>query len=151
MDEWKLQKEERNYQRKIEEALASLKNREIVIHDIEPTKGFIVGVSRIGYSVLGGEEVGRLYDELREEIEDCEGAKGRIRSVLNIARDAVIAVSSLDHDFLITCDKCLYYSWNKIIDKYRKHMQKFKFPKVVYTRRNSKDVAERILENISIN
>ena len=122
-----------------------------LVHNIEQTKGFIIGVSRIGYGVLGDEESGKLYDELRKEVEDCERPKGKIKSLLNIARDAAIAFSSLDHDFFITCDRCLYQSWNQIIDKYEKHMQKFKFPKVIYTRWNSKDVAKRVLENISIN
>lgn len=144
VDEWKLRREQRDYRRKVEEALASLKNKGIVIK-VELTKGFVIGVSRIGFGRISGEETGKVYDELRKEIDECEKAEGRTKTLLNIARDATIAISSLDHDFFITCDRCLSDSWCKVIGKYKMLRQRFKIPRVIYAIRNPSAVTKRIL------
>lgn len=131
------------YQQKIDRALESLKSKGIEVH-FELAKMGAWGVMRWGYFKWGGKETGKLYDDLRKEIGRCEEAKGTIKPLLNIACDAVIAVSSLDHDFFITCDKCLFNSWHKVIVKHPKLKQRFKVPKVIYTRRNPKEVASAI-------
>ncbi len=141
------EKKVQSYQQKIDEALKTLKNKGIVVH-IEPTKAFVLGVSRLGHGALGSEDIGKIYDELRKVIEECERAKGKIKTLLNIACDAVIAVSSIDHDFFITTDRCLSDSWYKIIDKHKTLNKQFKIPKIVYARRSPKDVANRILVSI---
>lgn len=79
----------------------------------------MVGVSRVNHAVLADGRRGKLYEELREEIGGCERVKGTNKSLLNIACDAIIAVSSLDHDFLITCDKCLFESCQKVMNKHK--------------------------------
>jgi len=140
-------KELQTYQQKIKKALASLSNKGINVN-LEGTKIVVFNVSRFDFARFGDEEIGKLYNELRKEIDGCEKAKGKTKPLLNIACDAVIAVSSLGHDFFITTDRCLYDSWRKIIGKHTTLEQQFKIPKIVYTRRSPKDVAGRILANI---
>jgi len=141
-------KELQNYQRKIQKALESLKNKGISIR-IEETKIVVAGVSRVDFARLGDEEIGRLYDELRREIHDCEKAKGKPKPLLNIACDAAIAVSSLNHDFFVTTDKCLVDSWHKTIRKNRTLRQQSKVPKIIYSHPNSNEVAKNISELLS--
>ena len=142
----KYEKKVKDYQQKINKALGSLKNKGITVH-LEDTKAFVIGVSRIGYTVLGGEEIGKLYGELRKEIDECERTKkGTSKPLLNIASDATIAVSSLNHDFFITCDRCLFDSWGNVISKNRMLEQQFKVPKVIYAKRSPKEVARKMLE-----
>lgn len=143
----KREKKVQNYQEKIAFALKSLRKKEIDVR-VEPTKIPVQGVARQNYTLMGGRETGKLYDELQKEVDECEKAKGNLKSPLNIGRDAVIAVSSLDHDFFITTDKCLFDSWHKIITKHRMLKQKFKVPKVIYTKCDPKEVARSILEHL---
>jgi len=142
------EKKVRSYQRKIDKALGSLKNKEISVR-LEDTKIAVFGVSRFGFARFGNEEIGKLYDELRKEIDECQKAKGKPKPLLNIASDATIAVSSLGHDFFITTDKCLFESWLKVIDKYRMLGQQFKVPKIIYARRSPKEVAKQMLGLLS--
>ena len=134
-----------DYQQKIEKALKSLRSNGIVIH-VEATKEIVLDISRFNLAKFGDEELGKLDDELRKEIDACERAKGTIKHSLNIARDALIAVSSLGHDFFITCDKCLSQSWNKVIGKHTMLNQRFTIPRAVYIRPTPKDVAKQILK-----
>ena len=141
----KYRKELRNYQQKIEKALARLVNKGINVK-LEETKIPVEGVEREGCSRSGGQMVGSLYDELQKEIDACERDKGIIKPVLNIACDAVIAVSSLDHDFFITCDDCLSKRWQKIINKYGMLEQEHKIPKICYAHPSPTEVANAILD-----
>lgn len=133
-----------NYQKKIGIALKSLGERKIIVH-LEDTKITVVGVSRIGYTEFGGEEIGKLYHVLRKQIAECEKTRGNLKTVLNIARDAAIAVSALDHDFLVTCDKCLSDSWRGVIGKHGILKQQFQVPEVIYAKPIPKQVAEQML------
>ena len=38
------------------------------------------------------------------------------KSGSNVAKDALIALSSLNHDFFITADRCLFRSWKKVVE-----------------------------------
>lgn len=142
------EKELQNYQQKIQKALASLSSKGINVC-LEDTKIIVFDVSRFGFARFGDENIGKLYDDLRKEIEACEKAKGKAKTPLNIACDAVIAVSSLNHDFFITTDRCLYDSWLKVIKKNKTLKQQFKVPKIIYARRSPKDVAKRIIASIA--
>lgn len=84
------EKKVRSYQQKIKKALESLKNKGIVVH-VKPTKIAVCGVSRSGYAVVANEEVEKLYDELKKEIDECDKARGKNKKPLNPACDAVIA------------------------------------------------------------
>lgn len=137
-----------SYQQKIEKALDSLKSKEINVR-LEDTKIAVCGVSRSGYAVVANEEIEKLYDELRNEIDECEKVKGKTKHLLNLDCDAATAVSSLNHDFFITCDRCLFDSWGKVISKHRMLKEQFKVPEVIYTRPNSKEVAKRVLGLLS--
>ena len=144
----KYERKLRNYQQVIDKALESLTKKGIAVH-VEPTKIGAWSISRWDYFKWGGEETGKLYEELRNEIDRCEEAKGKTKTLLNIACDAVIAVSSLDHDFFVTCDECLFDSWRNVIDKNRMFRQQFKIPKVIYARPYPKEVAKAILRILS--
>jgi len=137
-------KELKNYYQKINRALKSLRQKGIVVH-VEATREVVFDVSRFNLAKFGDKELGKLDDELRKEIDACERAKGTIKPPLNIARDALIAVSSLDHDFFVTCDKCLSQSWNKVIGKHIMLNQRFTIPRAVYIRPIPEDVAKQIL------
>lgn len=140
----KCDKEVQTYQQKIDEALKALKNKGINIR-VEPTRIMVCGVSRLDLTRLSGEEIGDLYDQLRTEIDTCQKKKGKPKSTLNIACDAVIAVSSMKNDFLITCDECLYRSWTKVIKKNKGLMTRFSFPKAYYAKRSPKAVSGCVL------
>jgi len=144
IDEWKLREEEQDYRRKIEKVLTSLKNKGIVI-ELETPNLFVVGITRIGFGRIGNEELGKVYDELRKEVEKCEKTKGRSKTPLNIACDATIAVSSLGHDFFITTDECLFTSWVSVICRYTMLGRQFKIPKIIYARRSPELLAKQIL------
>lgn len=143
----KYEKEVQTYQQKIDMTLKSLRDKGINVC-LEDTKMAVAGASRVGYAVFSSEEIGKLYDELRKEIDICEKAKGKTKHLLNIVCDAVIAVSSLDHDFFVTTDRCLSESWNKIIGKHETLGQQFKIPEIIYAERSPEDVANRILTSI---
>ena len=142
------EKELEDYQQKIKKALASLTRRGINVR-LEATKITVAGVSRADFTRLGDEQISTLYNELRKEIDMCQKTKGKPQSLLNIACDAVIAVSSLDHDFFITTDRCLFDSWLKIINKHGRLRQQHKVPKIIYARRSPKRVAQCISEFLS--
>lgn len=144
----KYEKKLRNYQQKIEKALESLKSKGIKVR-LEATKIPVAGILRTGHFMTASQEVGKLYDELRKEIDGCERAKETIKPVLNIACDAVIAVSSLGHDFLITTDECLFVSWVNVIGKYQMLGQQFRVPKIIYAHRSPKLVAKQVLGLLS--
>ena len=133
--------------------MASLTNKGIIVH-LEPTRIIVFDASRPGdeetaLAEYGGEEIEKLYGELRNEIYECEKAKGKTKTASNIARDATIAISSLGHDFFITCDRCLFDSWHKVISKHRTLRQQFKIPTVIYTSPDSKEVTKRVLGLLS--
>ena len=136
------------YKSKINKAMRSLTNKGIIVH-LEDSKITVFGISRFGYTRFGYEEMHKLDDKLRKEIIECEKIRGRSKPLLNVARDTAIAVSSLDHDFFIVCDKCLFESWLKVIGKQRKLGQRFKLPRIVYARPYPNEVAKTILELLS--
>jgi hypothetical protein len=142
-------KEMQNYEEEIRERLKTLDRKGIKVH-VERTKGFIWDVSRWGYATWGSKEINALKGELRKEIENCEKAKRKAephrkpKSRFNIARDSEIAVSSLDHDFFVTCDCCLSKSWKKVIDKNGMLCQNYKIPKIILSERSPTKVAKEI-------
>ena len=136
--------EVQSYQQKIEEALKSLRKKGISVQ-VEPTKIAVFGVSRFGHAKFGSKEIGQLYDELRKEIDKCEKAREHPKTILNLASDAAIAVSALDHDFLVTCDKCLSDSWRGVIGKHGILKQQYPIPKVIYAKPFPNQVAKQML------
>ncbi len=140
----KYEKEVPTYQQKIDEALKTLKKKRINVR-LEATKMVVLGVSRLGQARFGHEEMHKFDKDLRKEIDKCEKAKGRPKPLLNIARDTTIAVSSLGHDFFVTCDRCLHDSWNKVIGKHKALAQKWTVPRIVCAKRSPKEVAKQML------
>jgi predicted DNA-binding ArsR family transcriptional regulator len=129
------------FDRKIEKALGTLKKWINV--RIKPTEIAVFDVSRFDYCKFGNEEINELYDELKKEITECEKVKGRAKDPLNVARDAITAISSTGCDFFITCDECLYESWTGII---RKHRVTKPFPPTKYVEPNPIKVAKLIVD-----
>jgi len=130
----------RSYEEKRKKALNILKQKGISTETIE-TPITVVGVSRYGLSKIGDDRIHRLYEELKHEIERCEKGKPK----LNLIRDAVTALSSLDNDYFITCDWCVYKSWNKVIGKHKSLEGGRKIPGIIYARPKPKYVAESII------
>lgn len=81
--------------------------------------------------------MGEFDKALRQEIERCVGEKKK--DDLNIARDALIALSSLNHDYFITADRCLFKSWKIIIESNegnKKALEKeYKIPEIIQRRK----------------
>lgn len=122
----------------LEKAFKIFNQNEIKIN-LVPTKGGIWGVSRWDLFTFTGEDLGRINDELREELKKCMEEKGKYQSKpfdeqakLNIARDCLIAITSSDYDYFITSDDCLYRSWGKILEKNETKRILIRVPKIVY-------------------
>ena len=149
-------KELQTFQQKTANVLGSLEEKGIAIQ-LEAPKVPVAGLLRAGYVVAACIEKGRLYDELREEIERCMKSEGKQKGLtktekertLNIALDADNAVSSIDHDYFITCDWCLSESWRKIIEKHKKLMPQISFPEIIHSKRSPEEVAGQILAHLS--
>lgn len=136
---------EGGFNEKIEKATRKLKAHDIVV-SLEPTIETVVDVSRIGFSKIGSDKLGKIDDELRSEIECCEGNNRKSKS--NLARDALIALSSLNHDYFITSDECLFKSWKKVIEtnqENKAYLQKtYSIPKIIHCK-NPRGVLETIM------
>jgi hypothetical protein len=134
------------YTEKIGYALKSLRNKGLRL-DVEPAKICVQGLERDGYGLEGGTQLGELYDELRDEIDRCEEKKGRPKDELNIAGDAVIAVTSIGHDFLVTADKCLAKSFKTVIERHKTDEHLLSFPVVVCCEHNEQmaECIEKVL------
>ena len=126
----------------------------IKIHWEEPTRGMIIGVSRIGFCRIFEDDLAEIGDELERELRKCMEEKGRFNNkdidekaiVLNIARDCLIAITSLDYDYFITSDKCLYESWIKILQKHKPKRILEKTSGVIYVQRSPKMTLKEILK-----
>jgi hypothetical protein len=129
--------ESSNYQNEIKETLKKLSEKGVNII-IEPTNEIILSVSRLGYAKFGSKKLGEIDKALRQEIERCVGEKKK--NDLNIARDALIALSSLNHDYFITADRCLFKSWKTIIEsneENKKALEKeYKVPEIIQRRKH---------------
>jgi hypothetical protein len=127
-------------------AIAKFKSKGIDI-TIESTNELVWGVSRWDYSKFGSKELSRIDDALRLENQKCMGKKGK--GDLNVVRDALIALSSLNHDFFITADRCLFKSWKIVIESNEENNkaleQEYKIPKIIH-RRTPKGVFQAIKE-----
>jgi hypothetical protein len=141
----KVAREVHDYKTKVDRAVAELRELGLSVK-IEATEIFVWGVSRFGLGKFSGEDEGRLYDKLRELVSDCDRKKGKSVDDLNVARDATIAVSALDHDAFIVCDDCLFSSFQSATIGMRQ-LEK-RVPKVVYSKPDPVDVGEAILELI---
>jgi len=139
-----------DYRQNIEKALEKLAKNGINII-VENTIELVLGISRLGYAKLGSEKLGEIDDALRKEIETCMGKKAK--GDLNVASDALIALSSLNHDFFITADRCLFKSWKIVID-FNKENKKaieqhgYKVPKIIH-RKKPKGVFQAIMNVIT--
>ena len=125
-----------NFNQNFEKALRKLRTYEITVN-LEPTVIAIFDVSRFDLCKFGSKDLGKIYDELRTEIECCERKKPKPK--LNIARDAIIALSSLNHDYFITADECLLKSWRKVVENNQENkvvLQKtYSIPKLIHCKK----------------
>jgi predicted nucleic acid-binding protein len=134
-----------DYQRKIREALKKFSEHCIEII-VKPTTQLVWDVSRWNFARFGSKKLGEIDDFLRQEIEKCMGKKHK--GVLNVARDALIALSSLNHDYFITNDECLYKGWKIVVEsnKNKKALKQggYKLPQVI-RRKTTKSVFQAII------
>jgi hypothetical protein len=134
--------EEKSYGEKLENAMKKLRAKNVVFR-VEATKGAVWNCSRYGLAEWGSEELNRINNELRTEIEKCNKEKK------DASHDALIALSSLDHDFFITNDKCLVYGWRKVIENSQKNrtaLEKGHTIPQIFKARTPKSVLKAILE-----
>jgi hypothetical protein len=148
VDERYSPKDGQKYQEIVDKAIETLRSKGIQIK-VENTKIMIIGISRIGYTSLSSPDIGKVYEELDKEINACEKAKQNPKDPLNVKRDAMIAVSSLEYSFLITTDKCLCDSFNKVIEEKKELVEKMITPKAKRATQSSEAVADCILESLS--
>ena len=141
----KVAREVRDYEVKVDRAVAELRQFGLLV-EMEPTGIAVVGISRVGLAKLGGEDGGSLYEKLRRLISDCDRNKGKSGDVLNVARDAVIAVSALDHDAFIVCDECLFRSFQFATSNMKQAGSHV--PTIVLAKPDPVDVAKGILQFI---
>ncbi len=130
---------------KYEHALKKLKAFDVNISLVE-TNQAVIGISRIDMCKIGSDELGEIDSALRREIELCMGSKSKGK--INLACDALIALSSLDHDYFITGDDCMFRSWNKIIEGNQQNRDKilknYLIPKITH-RKKPKGVFQAIV------
>jgi len=148
VDERYSPKEEQKYQEVVDKAVETLRRNGIEIK-VENTKGMVVGISRVGFCSICNSNIRKIYDELDKEINACEKAKQNPKAPLNVKRDAMIAVSSLEHSFLITTDKCLCDSFNKVVEEKKELVEKVIMPKAKLATQSSEAVADCILQIFS--
>lgn len=148
VDERYSTKDEQKYQEIVEKAKETLRSKGIQIK-FENTKIVVIGISRFDFSSLSTPDIEKVYDELDKGINACEKAKQNPKDPLNVMRDAIIAVSSLEHSFLITTDKCLCDSFNKAMEEKKELVEKVIMPKAKLATQSSDAVADCILEIFS--
>jgi hypothetical protein len=148
VDERYSTKDEQKYQEIVEKAKETLRSKGIQIK-FENTKIGIFGISRWGFFTFSTSDIERICDELDKGINACEKAKQNPKDPMNVKRDAMIAVSSLEHSFLITTDKCLCDSFNKVIEEKKELVEKVITPKARLASQSSEAVADCILEAFS--
>lgn len=148
VDERYSPKDRQKYREIIDKAVETLRGKGIQIK-VENTKIGIVGISRWGYFTFATSDIGKIYNKLDEEINVCENAKQNPKDSLNVKRDAMIAISPLQYSFLITTDKCLCDSFNKVIKDKKKLIEKVITPKARLTPQSSESVADCILKSFS--
>ncbi len=148
VDEKRKRKKDEKYQETINKAIATLEDNGIQVK-VETTNVGVVGISRFGYSSLATPDILNIYHELDKKVAECEKEKGKSKDPLNIKRDAVISVSPLEYSFLITTDKCLNESFNRIMKEQKKVVEKVVIPKARLAKASSEAVADCILKVFS--
>jgi hypothetical protein len=132
---------------KVEHALQKFRSNNILIN-IEPTKEMVAGVSRPGFCRVGSDELHEIDDALRREIAKRMGTK--TKGILNLACDAMIALSSLNHDYFVTSDIYLFQAWKTVIENNQEYKKKLKaqytVPKIVL-RKKPKGILQTILKS----
>jgi hypothetical protein len=131
---------------KMDHALKRLISCKITVN-LVATNEVVLGISRVDECKLGSDEIGKIDEALREEINRCMGRDSK--GTMNIARDALIALSALNHDYFITGDYCMYKSWNKLIESNASNKEKilkvYSIPKIIH-RKKPNSVRQAILE-----
>ncbi len=131
----------------VSKAVKTLRDKGINVK-VENPKITAQGIAREGYCLESGPAVGEVYNELRKKICACEKTRhpqSPPKDALNIARDAVIAVSAFEHSYLVTTDWCLSDSFNKVIEEKKELVEKAIMPKAKFVGQSPKAVADCIL------
>jgi len=149
VDERYSHKTKQKYQEIVDKTINILRNKGIQIQ-VENSKGVIVDISRCNYSTFSSQDISKVYDKLDEEINACEKAKQKQKDPMNVKRDAIICVSPLEYSHLITCDKCLCDSFNKVIKENKELVEKVMIPKAKIANQSSEAIADCILKSFSI-
>ncbi len=130
----------------IGKVVSTLESKGIAIERTS-TVGAIVGVSKVGGCTCGGPPYSDVFDKIVKIIKEKEERKQYPRTPKNIARDALTAVTSLGKDYLITCDKDLYYAAKNTFEEMKKVLTEkgIKIPEVIKSPGNPESVARKIL------
>ena len=133
---------EKSYEENFVKAMNKLTAKKVKFL-VESTKEDYWDISRWGLAEWGNDLLYRIDDELRLEIEKCN------KKNKNASYDALIAISSLNHDYFITTDICLTYAWKAVIlnnQKNKEALEKnYAIPQII-KRKTPKSVLNTLLE-----
>ena len=132
------------YQNKVKSALISLADKEIMVR-INSAMITLSSQSKSCYAWVDNRELDNLFQEIQKELFICKKIENITKPLLEIAFKAAIAVSSLGHDFFVTCDSHLLYSWSKVMEKNRTFVQ-YKLPELIHTKCDPKEIAKQIFK-----
>lgn len=126
----------------------------IKIHWEAPTVGGVWDISRWDLATWMNKETEDVYHDLQREIRNCMEQRGKFKDkkidetkiISNIARDCLIALTSIRYDYFITSDVCLYESWIKICQKNENRTILKKIPNTLYIKPDSQKILQATLK-----
>ena len=134
------------YRTATESALKQLKTKGIMVKSTD-TKGIIFDISRLDLAEFSNDILDQVYDKLRNKLADETKRKGKNVNQLNMSRDASVALTSLDFDYFITCNKTLGETTEKIFNEDKDVLlrEDKKIPQIYYTKAEPSEIAKAIL------
>ncbi len=123
----------KDYRKKVQEALAALTTKGLRV-TLEPSKVTVANYSRSNLTQVGNQALEEAFGHLVTLLRNCEGVAERDPTPPGIGRDAIIGVSSMDHDVFVTTDKCLSRSYRKLAETDDQVVHAHSIPEIVYVR-----------------
>ena len=125
--------------------------------NLQNTKGLVIGVSKFGYASFSNDYIKKIYGALKDELKKCMSEKGKYDSkpfdkdaMLNNSKDCLIAVTSVDYDYFITSDDCLYKSWEMVLQRSENREVLSRIPVAIYVEPNPEKVLKLLSDILDI-
>jgi hypothetical protein len=113
----------------------------LIIH-VNLSEIYLKGITIKGTARKASDFQMQLFKELENLVKDCESSN---KKDVNIKRDTIIGVSSLNYDVFITSDKCLKVSLDYLIQKnIKKLKEKGTIPKTAYRKPEYQEIVDEI-------